>query len=119
MRVRELIDVLNRCDPDALVATHANSSEYMSEHEDRRWSEQMRVVEMHACYAGGTAERFVCIGNVSKQNLNGINWHAPKVLDGGPSIDREWSGRGVYGVVRVGTQPVCVACVEDGLPGVW
>lgn len=80
MTVRELIDILKKCDQDLPVATHANNHTFADTHYD------MRVGFLHQ-YDGD----FVCIGNMSKMNLNEPNWYLTRMLDGKRELPQEWS----------------------------
>jgi hypothetical protein len=82
MTVGQLIAILKTCDQSLPIAVHANNHTH---HSKDSHAGKMRVVQMR--YYDGA---HVCIGNVSKMNINGLNWHATRVLDGGKPIPEEW-----------------------------
>ncbi len=79
--VRDLIEILSRCDPDLPIATHANNHTFMV-----TTNGSLRVGLLHT-YAGD----HVVIGNISKLDINGRNYHVAELLDGGPDVPRDWT----------------------------
>lgn len=84
MTVRELIDILQRCDPDMPIATHANNHTYMSGIEARTHG-PVRVALMDT-YGGD----HVVIGNISKRQINPPNWFVTAEVDGGSKLPENW-----------------------------
>jgi hypothetical protein len=86
LKVKELIEILQRCDPELPVATHAHNHTYKSG-VDGFSHGPLRVILLHT-YGGD----HVCIGDVSKMNINPSNWYGKSVLDDNPrEIPLEWS----------------------------
>lgn len=62
--------------PNLPIATHANNHTYMSK-TDRRSHGSVCVGLLHT-YGG----EHIVIGNFSKMDLNGSNWHVTKMIHG-------------------------------------
>jgi hypothetical protein len=85
MKVRELIELLQKCDPDLPIATHAHNHTYMSGIDEFSHG-PLRVILLHT-YGGD----HVCLGDVSKMQINKPNWYGKKVLDDLPrEIPQNW-----------------------------
>ena len=84
MKVRDLITILQECDPELPVGTHANNHEYFSG-SDTGTHGSCRIVLYHH-YAGN----HIIIGNVCRLNTNPPNWYGIKPLDGGDPIRKQW-----------------------------
>ncbi len=82
--VNDLIEVLKMCNPEMLVATHANNQTYMVG-SDEETHGRLRVGLLQ-CSDGP----HVVIGNVSRKALNLPNWHVERELDGGGEIPDDW-----------------------------
>lgn len=103
--VSELMKILERCDPDMPVATHANNSDYFSGADEKSHG-PLRVALCHH-YSGN----HVLIGNPSRRNTNGDllhggNWYLLCELDGGPRIPYQWWNS---------DRPKCPACKQTML----
>lgn len=84
MNVRELIEILQRCDPEMEVATHALNHTQI----DRG---RARVVLM-STYDGPR----VGIGDFSKRDINAPNWFVIREVDGGSVIPDHWEPYGEH-----------------------
>jgi len=84
MKVKELIEILKKCDQEMPIATHANNHEYMSK-TDIDSHGKCRVALLKS-YGGD----HVIIGNFSRKELNKPNWYIEKVLDGGDDLPDDW-----------------------------
>lgn len=82
--VADLIEVLAKCDPKMLVATHANNHEYIVG-KDERTLGRLRVGLLRS-----SEGPHVIIGNISRRALNPPNWYVEHELDGGGEIPHDW-----------------------------
>jgi hypothetical protein len=79
MTAHELAKVLLD-NPDLPIATHADNYTYMSGMES---AGSFKVGVLHT-YGGD----HIVIGNISKRNINGANWHVTSMIIG--DVPEEW-----------------------------
>lgn len=68
--------------PDLPVATHANNHTYMSELDKN--SHGPLKIGLLETYGG----QHIIVGNISKRNINSLNWHISEMLHG--EAPEEW-----------------------------
>lgn len=80
MKVSELIKILEKCEPDHEVITHANNHTAL-----HGGGCNLRVAIMDT-YAGPR----VCIGNMSRRRTNYPNEHVVREVDGLEPLPEDW-----------------------------
>lgn len=83
MLVKDLIKILEQCDPEMPVATHANNH--------TNTNDFCRV-----CLLQNGSKNYIIIGNVGRKNLNWPNEFIIKELDNGNKIPKDypkWDGQ--------------------------
>lgn len=80
MNVKELIDILSKCNPELEVISHANNHTAI-----HGGICDLRVALMHT-YAGPR----ICIGNLSRRHVNYPNEYVTEMLDDKPPLPDDW-----------------------------
>lgn len=80
--VADLIAVLERCDPDLPIATHANGHTCEVGH---AWS-SLQTIDLRVALLSNGRTRHVVIGNLRSRDVNGPNGFIEEELDGGPAL---------------------------------